>query len=82
MLHDTEEPIGLVLFLTVGYAEIKQGLQLLRQLRKLHEDVLLCSHSQESRQINRCQVQVLWVLIFTYGKMQQILGPGCHRWLP
>jgi hypothetical protein len=52
MLHDTEEPIGLVLFLTVGYAEVKQGLQLLRQLRKLHEDVLLCPHSQESRQIN------------------------------
>jgi hypothetical protein len=52
VLHDTQEPIGLVLLLTVGYAEIEEGLQLLGQLRKLHEDVLLCPHSQESRQID------------------------------
>ena len=52
VFHHAQEPIGLVLFLTVCYAEIEQGLQLIGQLGKLHEDVLLCPHSQESRQVN------------------------------
>ena len=66
VLHHAQEPIGLVLFLPIGYAEVEQGLQLIGQLRKLHEDVLLCPHSQESRQVNGSQVEVLRVRILAY----------------
>ncbi len=44
MLHHTKETIGLILFFSIGYAEIKKGWELIWELGELNEDVLLCPY--------------------------------------
>jgi len=53
VLHNTEESVCQVFFVfTIGNAEVKKGLELLRQLRELNKYVLLCPHLQKSWKVD------------------------------
>lgn len=58
--------------LSVSNAEVKKGLDLLRELRKFHENVLLLSHLQESRQIYAGMQEVGRIGIIADRKVQLV----------
>jgi hypothetical protein len=78
-VHHAHEAIvrGLFTVASVGNAEVKQGLDLLWELRKLHEEVLLPSHPEEDTKVYFSKVQHHRIRVITNREVEHIIVVVC-----